>query len=628
MKAPRPYLRSAVRLLAVATLSLPFAPSAQAAGAPIRLDVDLRDTDHRVFRVRETLPVAPGELTLRYPSWLPGNHAPRGPIDSLTGLQVMAGGQKLAWARDPLDVYSFRVQVPEGVSSLDLSFEFVSPTMSEQGRIVSTPEIIGLQWNTVVLAPAQPAHDVIVEAGITLPAGWQSASALEVQQREGDSIRFAPQPLDTLIDSPLFAGKHFRRVILDEHGPVALNIVADAPWLLDAKPEQLAAHVKLVRESDALFRSRHFDHYDFLLALSEHFGGIGLEHHRSSENGTVHNYFSEWDKTATVRSLLAHEYTHSWDGKFRRPAGQLVPDFNTPLENSLLWVYEGQTQYWGQVLSARSGLWTPELARDSLATIAATLDLNRPGRIWRPLVDTTYQPIMNARRPLSWVSWQRTEDYYNEGLLIWLDVDTKLRELSRGKKSLDDFAATFFGIDDGSYADSPYTLEDVAAFLNRVVPFDWLAFLKARIEGNGPGAPLDGLARSGWKLGFAAEPTAWIKGSEERGKYNDFAWSLGLSIAKDGKLNEVVWGSPAFAAGISRGDSLIAVNGIAYSADKLKQALRNAQTDRKPIELLLKNLDHYRTVKVEYYDGPRYPKLERIDGTPDRLSAIYKSRTK
>lgn len=622
-----------------AALSLSLIPLDRAAATPapvgpaypgtIDIAVDLTDTAHRLFRVHESMPVKPGALTLWYPQWLPGNHAPRGPIEALSGLVIRGNGERIEWLRDPLDPYAFRITVPKQVERIEIDFEYASPLLKDQGRFVATPDIVGLQWNAVTLYPKGPDSRLISFApSIRLPAGWQFGGALETAARDGDHVRFKPVSLETLIDSPLFAGRWFKRVDLAPGAakPVMLNLVADDARSLEFKPEQIEAHRKLVREAIALYGAQHYDHYDFLLALSDNFSGIGLEHHRSSENGLEADYFTEWDKAAVGRSLLPHEYTHSWNGKFRRPADLWTPNFNVPMQNSGLWVYEGMTQYWGQVLSARSGLWKPELTRDSIAAIAASLDRGRPGRAWRALGDTTNQPLLTPRRPLSFTSWQRTEDYYNEGLLIWLDADTKIRELTQGQRSLDDFAKAFFGIDDGSYAPATYRFEDVVKTLNQVAPFDWSGFLKARLEGH-DGAPLDGLARSGWRLVYTDTPSDFTKGNDERRKTKDFSYSLGLVIGKDGELADVLWDSPAFKAGLAKGSTLVAVDGRAYTAELLRTAITNAKTGTAPIELLVKTYDRYSTVRIDYHDGLQYPHLERIEGQPDRLTDILKSRS-
>lgn len=634
MIAATHFLRLLGATLAVALPAAAFAVPEPAPATPaypgrVTLSVDLTDTGHRVFRVHEQIPVAPGPLTLWYPEWLPGNHGPRGPIDALTGLVVRSAGVRIEWTRDPLDVYAFNLTVPAGATQLDLEFQYASPAVKEQGRFVATPDIVGLQWNAVALYPkGYDARLIEIAPSVTLPAGWQFGSALETLARNGDTVTFEPVSFETLVDSPLFAGHHFARIDLAPGAkvPVMLSIVADRPENLAVKPEQIDAHRKLVKEALALYGSQHYDHYDFLLSLSDNFSGIGLEHHRSSENGVKPEYFTEWDKQAVSRSLLPHEYTHSWNGKFRRPADLWTPNFNVPMQDSGLWVYEGMTQYWGQVLSARSGLWKPEFTRDSLAAIAASLDRGRPGRAWRALQDTTHQPIITARRPLSYTSWQRTEDYYNEGLLVWLDADTQIRELSKGRRSLDDFAKAFFGIADGSYAVDTYTFDDLVATLESVQPYDWRGFLRARLDGRGldgkSGAPLDGLTRGGWKLVYTDTPSDFSKGVEELREIKDHSYSLGIVVGKSGELADVLWDSPAFNAGLAKGMTLVAVNGLAYKPEFLKDAIAASMTGTAPIELLVKNYDQYRSVKVDYHGGLQYPHLERADGTPDRLSAI------
>jgi predicted metalloprotease with PDZ domain len=595
----------------------------------IGLDVDATDTARRIFSVRETIPVRGGEpLVLLFPQWLPGNHSPSGRVDKLAGFTIHVKGERLEWVRDPVDVFAFHVAVPAGVTTLDLEFQFASPVEGNEGRVVMTPDMMNLQWNDVVLYPAGYfARQIMVEPSVRLPGGWQLATGLETASSSAGLVKFKPVPLETLVDSPIFAGHYFKRLDLDPGGPapVHLDIVADRAELLDVKPEQLEAHRALVRQAYKLYGSHHYSHYDFLLALSEHMGGIGLEHHQSSEDGTVPGYFTEWDKNADSRDLLPHEYTHSWNGKFRRPADLWTPNYNVPMRDSLLWVYEGQTQYWGFVLGARSGLLTKQQALDAIAATAATYD-HRIGREWRVLEDTTNDPITAGRRPLPWRSWERSEDYYSEGELMWLDADTLIREKSEGRKSLDDFARAFFGIDDGSYIPVTYTFEDVVKVLNSVQPFDWAEFLHARLDGHGPGAPLDGLARGGYKLVYTETPTEYFKSSEARRKVADLTYSLGMVVGNDGRVIDVLWQGPAFQKSLAVGAQIVAVNGVAYDPDRLKDAIKEAKQSGAGIELLVKNGDRYSTVRFDYHDGLRYPRLERMANAPARLDEILTPR--
>jgi predicted metalloprotease with PDZ domain len=608
-------------------------PVDAAYGGVIELHVDATEVETRIFRVKERIPVKPGKLTLLYAQWLPGSHAPDGPIEALAGVTITANGKSLQWIRDPENVFAFHLQVPSGSNELQVELQYASPQARVQGRITSTPEIVGVQWEKMLLYPAGIyASRIEVAASLDLPQGWGYGTALRassVQNAANKDIHFQRTSLETLVDSPLFAGKYFRREELDPgaSAPITLNIVADTPEELNIQPQQLAAHRKLVQEAKTLFSSEHFDHYDFLLSISDHFSNIGLEHHRSSEDGVHRGYFKDWDKTATARDLLAHEFTHSWNGKFRRPADLWTPNYNVPMQNSLLWVYEGQTQYWGFVLAARSGLWTADLTRDAIASTAAVQEERRQGRTWRPLEDTTEQPIITPRRPLSFVSWQRTEDYYTEGALIWLDVDTRLRELSDGKRSLDDFAKAFFGVKNGSYVPDKYTFDDLVRVLESVAPNNWSAFLHERLDHTASKAPLEGLERSGWRLAFTAEQSEYSKKSDALNERHDFSYSIGLVLDKDAKLTEVVWDSPAFKAGLTTAGTLVAVNGIAYKPENLEQAIRDTKDRHIPLELLVQSLDHFRTVKLDYDQGLRYPRLERVADTPDRLAEILKPRT-
>ena len=575
----------------------------------IGLEVDVTDVTRGIFQVSESVPAAAGPLTLRFPEWLPGKHAPYSQLSKLAGLVVRAGGQILPWRRDPGDVYAFLVDVPPGVTQLDLRFQFLAATDMAQGRIVTTPDMLNLQWESVSLYPAgYYVSRILVAPSVKYPHAWQAASALEIEGTTGDTIRYRPVTYETLVDSPVFAGRHVRTEALAPG--VRLNIVADQPAQLAISDEQLQAHRNLVIQTLKLFGARHFDHYDFLLALSSRQGGIGVEHHRSSEDGVDPAYFTDWKNSLADHDLLAHEFTHSWNGKFRRPADLATPDFRTPMQDSLLWVYEGQTQFWGFVLATRAGLMAKEDALGAFASIGANLDL-RPGRTWRPLLDTTNDPIIAQRRPLGWRSWERSEDYYLEGLLIWLEVDSILRERSKGARSLDDFARAFFGDHDGDWGVLTYTFDDVVRTLNQIQPYDWAALLHERVEKTNAKAPLEGLTRGGYRIIFTDAPTDWFKADEKKRKFTDLSYSGGFTLGRDGEVVAVVWDSPAFNAGLTVGSKLIAVDGRALEIDQLKVAIKAHQS---PLSLLIRTGDVFRTVELKYDGGLRYPRLERIPG--------------
>ncbi len=607
----------------------------------LRLRVDATDLARRIFRVKLTVPVRRGPLVLYYPQWLPGTHSPSASVALLSGLQITAAGKPLAWKRNDTEPHAFHVDVPRGVDTLELDYEFLSPNDAANGRVVATPEILGLQWNNVLLYPAgHAAASVNVAASLLLPAGWQLGTALSTQRRDGDWVEFAPVSVETLVDSPVFAGRHFRRVDLDPdavasgRAPVHLNIVADDAPQLAATPDQLAAHRALVTQSDKLFGHRPFGRYDFLLALSDNFSRIGLEHQQSSENGVRSTYFTEWSKSAPGRDLLPHEYVHAWNGKYRRPADLWTPHFNTPMRDSLLWVYEGQTQFWGSVLVARSGLISPAEARDDLAQTAAWLDA-RSGRLWRNLQDTTNEPLIARRINKEWRSWQRGGDYYDEARLLWLEADMLIREATQDRRSLDDVARAFFAARPGAtatpVAPSLYRFDDVVKALNVVHPHDWAAFLRERLDGHGPGASLGGLERAGWRLGFSDQPSEYFKATESARRVSDFSHSIGLTLAqaagRDGRIEDVAWSSPAFEAGIAPTSTLVAVNGRSYKAQGLKDAIAAAaRPGAAPIALLVKTGDLYQTFELAYRGGPRYPTLMRIEGRPDRLTSLFAPR--
>ncbi len=600
--------------------------------APIDIVVDATDIDRRIVSVRQSVPVAgPGPLILLYPQWIPGKHGPVGPVDDVADLVITANGQRLPWVRNTADTYAFQVTVPSGVSSVEVSFKWLTPINGDQGRVVITDDMLNIQWEKAILYPAGYFHSqIIVNPTLKLPEGWKYGTALDTRSFENGVAVFEPITVEHFADSPLFAGRYFRQFDLDPGGrsPVRLNVVADSPEMLNASDDRIRLHRNLVQQADRLFGARHFDHYDFLLALSDHLGGIGLEHHRSSENSADTRYFTAAEDTIGDRDLLGHEYTHSWNGKWRRPADQLTPNLNEPLQNSLMWVYEGQTQYWGLILTARAGLMSKQHALDIFANTAATYEPGNPGREWRALQDTTNDPIIAQRRPQPWTSRQRSEDYYREGSMIWLDADTWIREQSKGAKSLDDFARAFYGNEDGDWDPEPYTFQTITSTLDGVQDNDWSAFLRARLDAVGPDAPgpLDGIERGGYRLVWKDTPNDYSRRLNAEYGRVDFIYSLGLRLNTANKITVVQWGSPAFEAGLTTDWEVVAVNGKTANAARIGQAITAAKDPATPVELLFKKGDRYRTVTFDYHGGLRYPHLERIEGTPDRLGDILAPR--
>ncbi|NDY92744.1 M61 family metallopeptidase [Ideonella livida] len=617
--------------------------------APLRLEVEATDLTHRVLRARLQLPLArPGQrLTLHLPRYLPGTHGPWGHAAPLAGLRCQADGQLVPWQRDALDPHAFHLQPPAGAQVLQLELQHLTPlNPGEEDRVSVSRKLLGVQWEKLLLYPDGVAHHALqVQARLRLPPGWQAATAL--RGADGEPARpdaqgwfeFAPCSLETLVDSPVFAGPHYRRVALDAPGtarPVVLHLLADEPKSLQATEAQLQAHRALVQQADRLFTQRPWRHYDFLLAQSDAFGGMGLEHHESSENAVPPGYFDDWDKSIHERELLPHEFVHAWNGKYRRGADLVRPDYHQPGANSLLWVYEGQTEFWGHVLAARAGLSSAEQARDRLAYRLAEAQL-RTGRAWRSLQDTTQTPQMGHGPTREWGEWQRGYDYYPEGLLLWLAADGLIREASAERRGLDDFARVFFGPAwtpraDGSVTPRPYRFEDLTAALAQVHRHDWTAWLRERLDATGPQAGVlldETLARSGWRLDWSDQESRFAQAARGWGgepRPQDLRFSLGLRVGAKGRLGRVVWDGPAFAAGLVPGMELVAVNDQAYRPERLDQALRDARDGRGPVRLLVKDEDSFRTVSFEARHGPRFPVLTRVAGVPDRLGALYAPR--
>ena len=591
----------------------------------ISLDIDASDTVRGVYSVKQVFPVAAGtrDLILMQPGWLPGNHSETGPYALLANFHFYADGKEIPWVRDTVAVNAFHLALPEGTKAVTATFVHTSPVLPREGRVTMTREMLNLQWEKMSLYPAgYYTRQLPFKATVKVPAEWEVFTALDGKVRQGDTLTWDETDYQRLVDSPIFAGKYAQRTDLG-HG-VWMDAVADKPELLKIAPEHMQYYRNLVNESLATFGARHFDHYDFLLALTDRMGGIGLEHHRSSENQYEPKAWTDWDAMDWDHNVIAHEFVHSWDGKYRRPADLWTPDYQQPMQNTLMWVYEGQTQFWGYVLAARSGVQSKQTVTDMFAVAVAKYLEGTPGRAWRSVEDTVNAPQLAHRRPLPYVSLTRSEDYYVEGALTWLEADQIIRQGTKGKKGLDDFAKAFFGMRDGDWGELTYDFDEVVATLNGVYPYDWATFLKTRLYETNQPAPTRGIEMAGYKLVWKEEPNAFEKAANSERHTLSLAYSLGVSLDKDGTVTSTQWESAAFKAGLVNGVQITAVNGTAYSADAIKAAITAAKTGGeaagKPITLLTKRDDQYQTIEIDYHDGLRWPWLEST--TPGKANGF------
>jgi predicted metalloprotease with PDZ domain len=639
-RAPLAYLGLALLLPLAQAASLPPIPTPRDLAYPgtLTLSVDLTKAGQKVFGVHEIIPAKPGPLVLLYPKWIPGEHAPSGTLadtngSGVAGIEISALGKRLAWHRDLLEPFALHVDVPPGADRLELEFQFLSATAAGnfgQG-LSATLKLVDLEWNQVLFYPAGYfVRAINVQPDLTLPPGWGFGTALELSRSSDNHYIFEPLSLENLVDSPVIAGQNFKRVDLTPDGvpPVRLNIVADRPQNLELTPEQVKQHQALVEQAYALFGARHYRHYDFLLTLSDATDHFGLEHHQSSDDRAEAEFFTDSNHYLRDVDLLPHEYVHSWNGKFRRPEGLITPNFNIPMKDDLLWVYEGLTQYWGTVLAARAGMCSVEQFREWFAYYASQIGYVR-GRAWQSLQDTADEAPLLYYVPNAWDTWRRSTDFYEEGALLWLDVDTTIRQLSHGSRSLDDFARAFYGSRDSERGPLSYTFDDVVAALRAVQPYDWASFLRAHLDSTDSGTRFDGLARGGWQLAYTGTQSSYLKARDQSTKTLNLIPSIGLLIDNDkssGTLIDVLWDGPAFQAGLAPGMKLIAVNGESYSPEILKDALQSAQGGSDPINLLVQSDTSFLTVKVNYHDGARYARLERSEGAPDLLTEIAKPR--
>jgi predicted metalloprotease with PDZ domain len=611
--------------LVLLALTCPPVRSAEPApGTPIQLELDATEAPRKLLRARLIIPAKPGPLTLHYPKWIPGEHAPSGPLSDLAGLKLRAGDRAIEWRRDDVDPYTLYCEVPAGATSVEASLEYLMPTSTSgfTGGASSTPKLAVLNWNAVLLYPhSAEALKLPFQASVRLPDGWKFSTALPVTGSRDGRVSFGPVPLETLIDSPVAAGAHLREIPIgpDREPRHYLVLVSDSASETELKPEMKAKFDRLITESEALFGARHYRSYRFLLTLSDHVAQFGLEHHECNDSRVPERALSDPQLFRATAYLLPHEYVHSWNGKYRRPADMVTVDYQQPQRTRMLWVYEGLTHYLMILLTARSGLWTPQETQDFLAVIAERMD-NQRGRAWRPLEDTTVAaPHLYFAAP-QWGARRRGVDFYEEGVLLWLEIDTLIRQRSGGKKSLDDFCRHFFGGENGPPMVRPYTLDELAAALNEVAPYDWKGHLMRRLTAVTEQAPLEGLRQSGWKLTFVEQQTDYHKSEEALMKRLDLTSTLGLVLTSEGTVLDVIPGKPADQARICPGMKLTAVNGRRWSAERLAAAV-SATKEGAKLELLLEDGDFFRTCVLDYRGGARYPRLERTKTGQDDLLA-------
>jgi len=626
-------LRQNIFATIILATSLSFFPvrlaaQTQAPPGPIRLFVDATQAPQKILHAHMQLPVAPGPLTLYYAKWIPGEHEPDGPIINVAGLKFTAAGKPLAWRRDLLNMFAVHLEIPAGVDSLDVGLDFLlsAPTTGFSAGASATPFIDDLSWNQVLLYPAgYAASDLTYIPSLRIPPGWQFATALPGAKRDGDTIAFSPVSLDTLVDSPVLAGKFFRVIALTpgKNPSHEMDIAADSAAALDMPEETQAQFRALVAETGALFGPRHYRDYHFLLTLSDDVAHFGLEHHESSDDRVAERSLIDESGRVEFADLLPHEFVHSWNGKYLRPQDLFSPDYQQPMKDDLLWVYEGLTEYLGEVLTARSGLLTLDQAHDALAEVAGTM-ATRPGREWRSLQDTADAAPFLYDAGHDWENWRRGTDFYEEGELLWLDVDSTIRRITGDKKSMNDFCRAFYaGGPPNQPALKTYTFDDIVAALTSIAPFDWRGFLRQRLDSIAPDTPTESVENSGWKIAFTGEPNATEETRDTfRGRMN-LTFSIGLLLDMDGNVTDVIHASPAYTAGIGPGMKITAVNGKTFSPGALRDAIQAAKSSPAPIQLLASSGAQIQTYSVDYHGGLRYPHLQRDSSRPNYLDEIF-----
>lgn len=596
------------------------------------LDVNATDVSHGIQHAHMTLPVRPGPLTLVYPKWVPGEHAANGPITQLVNLHLSTFGHEMRWRRDAQDAFAFHLHIPAGAHTLSIDFDYLSPPETFGAGFGKSPGMTSNQlillFNQLVLYPAQQATSAIeVDTTVKLPKDWNYDCALPLQST-GDSTVMLPRvSLSTLGDSPLIAGRYYKSIPLtDSSTPTRVSITADASSDLAIEPELIDHLRTLVAETTAVFGPGHYRRYVWLLSLGDGFDHDGTEHLESSDIRQPDALFTDPVNAIEMR-LFPHEYVHSWNGKFRRPVGLMIRNLQQPMNDEMLWMYEGLTRYYGDfVLTARSGLATAQQSRDYLAYVAGQMQVDRPGRAWRPLGDTEIAIPAYTDAPMAGANIRRAADYYNEMLLIWLEADMMMREQSHGRRSLDDFCNHFFGGGDRTLAVKSYTRPDIFTTLSAIAPLDWQRFFTQRIDEIASQAPLGGVHMSGWQLAFNDTPNPFLEDVQRSSSSLNLSYSLGIWVNHEGVIQDVLWGSPAFQAGISAGAHLDSVDGHPWSEDAGREAILTAEHQKTPIHLGLTVDKESRGVNLEYYGGLRYPHLTPIADRRDQLAAILTPR--
>jgi predicted metalloprotease with PDZ domain len=601
---------------------------AQNTFGPIHLEVDATQAPQKILHARMQMPVKPGPLVLYYPEWIPGEHMPDGPIINVAGMFFRADGKILPWRRDLIDMYEFHLDIPPGVHTLDIALDFLlsAPNTGFSAGASATASLDVMSWNQVLLYPADfPSRDINFIPSLKIPQGWQFGTALPISKQDGNTVDFALVPLNTLVDSPVLTGRYFRKIELTpgEQPIHEMDIASDSAAALAMTPQTEQDFRNLVAQTGPLFGNvRHYRDYHFLLTLSNQVAHFGLEHHESSDDRTNERSLIDPNSLIYFSDLIPHEFTHSWNGKYRRPYDLWTPDFQTPMKDDLLWVYEGLTEYYGEVLTARAGFWNPEMAREALAFVAGTA-ANRPGRGWRPLQDTADFASVLYDANLDWSNWRRGTDFYDEGELLWLDVDSTLRRLTNDQKSMNDFCRIFYGGPGGEPAVKTYTFDDIVSTLNGLAPYDWAGFLHKRLDSLAPDTPTESVANSGWKLVYTDKPNAYQQVIAAVRHRLDTRLSIGLLLSDKGNVLDVIHGSPAYNAGIGPGMRISAVDRKEFTPDVFTEAITAAESSSAPIELMVANGPQFQSESVNYHGGLRYAHLEREAGEPDYLSQIF-----